>query len=53
MKNRELFEQLVIPVAKSYNLDYDVDGSCTYTEYYSQEFDSNNTLVAISSPSHL
>jgi len=40
MKNRELFEQLVIPVAKSYNLDYDVDGSCTYTEYYSQEFDS-------------
>jgi len=40
MKNRELFEQLVIPVAKSYNLDYDVDGSCTYTEYYFQEFDS-------------
>jgi hypothetical protein len=39
MKNRELFEQLVIPVAKSYNLDYDVDGSCTYTEYYSQEFE--------------
>ena len=40
MKNRGLFEQLVIPVAKSYNLDYDVDGSCTYTEYFSQEFDS-------------
>jgi len=40
MKNRLLIEQLEIPVAKNYNLDYDVDGSCTYTEYFSQEFNS-------------
>ena len=40
MKNKELFEQLVIPVAKSYNLDYSVWGTCTYTEYKVQEFDS-------------
>jgi hypothetical protein len=40
MKNGQLIEQLEIPVAKNYNLDYDVDGSCTYTEYFSQEFDS-------------
>ena len=39
MNNRELIEQLKIPVAKNYNLDYDVNGSCTYTEYFSQEFD--------------
>jgi len=40
MKNGQLIEQLEIPVAKNYNLDYEVDGSCTYTEYFSQEFDS-------------
>jgi len=40
MRNRELIEQLEIPAAKSYILDYDVDGSCNYTEYFSQEFDS-------------
>jgi hypothetical protein len=40
MKNRELIEQLVIPVAKSYNLDYSSWGSCTYTNYMVQEFDS-------------
>jgi len=40
MKNRELFEQLVIPVAKSYNLNYSVWGSCSYTNYMVQEFDS-------------
>jgi hypothetical protein len=40
INNRELIEQLVIPVAKSYNLDYDVNGSCTYTEYFTQEMDS-------------
>ena len=39
MKNRELFEQLVIPVAKSYNLNFETNGTCTYTEYKSQEFD--------------
>ena len=40
MKNRELFEQLVIPVAKSYNLNYSQWGSCNYTNYMVQEFDS-------------
>jgi len=40
MKNRELFEQLVIPVAKNYNLDYSSWGSCSYTNYMVQEFDS-------------
>jgi S-adenosylmethionine/arginine decarboxylase-like enzyme len=40
MNNRELIEQLVIPVAKSYNLDYSSWGSCTYTNYLTQEFDS-------------
>ena len=40
MKNRELFEQLVIPVAKSYNLNYSSWGTCSYTNYMVQEFDS-------------
>ena len=40
MKNGQLIQQLEVPVAKNYNLDYEVDGSCTYTEYFSQEFDS-------------
>ena len=40
MKNRELFEQLVIPVAKSYNLDYSSWGTCSYTNFMVQEFDS-------------
>jgi len=40
MKNKELIEQLEIPVAKSYDLNYSVWGSCTYTDYKVQEFDS-------------
>lgn len=40
MKNRELIEQLVIPVAKSYNLDYTSWGTCSFTNYMVQEFDS-------------
>jgi hypothetical protein len=40
MKNTSLHEQLVIPVAKSYNLNYSSWGSCTYTNYLTQEFDS-------------
>jgi len=40
MKNRKLFEQLVIPVAKSYNLNYSSWGSCSFTNYMVQEFDS-------------
>ena len=39
MKNKELIEQLEVPVAKSYNLNYDVWGTCNYTEYKVQEFD--------------
>ena len=40
MKNRELIEQLVIPVAKSYNMDYSSWGTCSYTNHMVQEFDS-------------
>jgi hypothetical protein len=40
MKNKELIEQLEIPVAKSYDLNYSVWGTCTYTDYKVQEFDS-------------
>ena len=40
MKNRELIEQLIIPVAKSYNMDYSSWGTCSYTNYMVQEFDS-------------
>jgi hypothetical protein len=40
MNNRELIEQLIIPVAKSYKLDYSAWGTCSYTNYMSQEFDS-------------
>jgi hypothetical protein len=40
INNKELIEQLVIPVAKTYNLDYSVWGSCTYEEYLTQSFDS-------------
>jgi hypothetical protein len=38
--NKELIEKLEIPVAKSYNLNYVVWGSCTYTSEKVQEFDS-------------
>lgn len=40
MNNRELIEQLEIPVAKSYNMDYSSWGSCSFTNYMVQEFDS-------------
>lgn len=40
IKNSELIEQLQIPVAKTYSLDYTVFGTCNYTEYLSQMFDS-------------
>jgi hypothetical protein len=39
MENKELIEQLIIPVAKSYNLEYEIKGTCNYTEQLSQEFD--------------
>jgi hypothetical protein len=40
MRNTSLIEQLVIPVAKTYDLHYTTWGSCTYTEYKGQYFDS-------------
>jgi hypothetical protein len=40
INNKELIEQLVIPVAKTYNLDYSTWGTCTYEEYLTQSFDS-------------
>jgi hypothetical protein len=40
INNRELIEQLVIPVAKTYDLRYNVWGTCTYDEYLAQYFDA-------------
>ena len=34
------YEDLIIPVAKTYELQYTVWGSCTYEEYLSQKFDA-------------
>ena len=34
------YEDLIIPVAKTYNLDYSTWGTCTYEEYLAQSFDS-------------
>jgi hypothetical protein len=39
-KDKSLIERLKIPVAKTYDLHYTVWGSCTYTEYLAQKFDS-------------
>ena len=49
MKNKELIEKLVIPVAKSYNLNYSVWGSCSYTDYKVQKFDSYDEEWVINS----
>ena len=40
MRNTSLIEQLVIPVAKTYDLHYTSWGTCTYTEYKASYFDS-------------
>ena len=40
INNKELIEQLVIPVAKTYELQYSVWGTCTYEEYLAQKFDA-------------
>lgn len=40
MKNKDIIEKLVIPVSKTYVLNYKINGSCTYEESLSQEFDS-------------
>lgn len=34
------YEDLIIPVAKTYELQYTVWGSCTYEEYLGQKFDA-------------
>lgn len=39
-KDKSLIERLEIPVAKTYDLHYTVWGSCTFTEYLAQKFDS-------------
>lgn len=38
--NNKSYENLVIPVAKTYILDYDIVGSCTYIDRLSLNFDS-------------
>ena len=38
--DKSLIEQLVIPVAKTYDLRYSVWGTCTYDEYLGQYFDA-------------
>jgi hypothetical protein len=40
MRNTSLIEQLVIPVAKTYDLHYTSWGNCSYTEYKGQYFDA-------------
>jgi len=39
IRNKELIEQLEIPIAKTYDLNYEVVGSCSYTDYLSEKFD--------------
>ena len=38
--DKTLMDELVIPVAQTYELLYNVWGSCTYDEYMGQKFDS-------------
>jgi len=38
--DKTLIDNLVIPVAQTYELRYNVWGSCTYDEYMGQKFDS-------------
>lgn len=40
INNKELIEKLEIPIAKTYDLRYNVWGTCTYDEYLAQYFDS-------------
>jgi len=39
-KDKSLYEQLVIPVAKRYKVEYQQYGSCTYTEHLETTWDS-------------
>jgi hypothetical protein len=38
--DKSLYEELIIPMARTYELQYGVWGSCTYDEYLSQNFDA-------------
>lgn len=38
--DKTLYDKLVIPVAQTYELRYNVWGSCTYDDYMGQKFDS-------------
>ena len=38
--DKSLYENIKIPVAKTYNLHYTLWGTCNYTEYKSSKFDS-------------
>ena len=42
MRNVSLIEKLQIPTPSVYIVNYDVDGSCTYTEYLSNTFPSSH-----------
>lgn len=37
--NKQLIEEFIIPIAKTYDLYYTVNGSCTYEEFLAQKFD--------------
>jgi len=34
---KQILDSLIIPIAKDYSIEYAVDGSCTYTEYYNDK----------------
>ena len=38
--DKSLIESLVIPIAKDYEIEYTVEGSCYYTEYYTYNVSS-------------
>lgn len=38
--DKTLYDKLIIPVAQTYELRYNVWGSCTYDDYMGQKFDS-------------
>ncbi len=38
--DRTMIEFLEIPIAKDYEIEYTVDGSCTYTEFYTYKISS-------------
>lgn len=40
VNDKSLYEQLVIPEAKTYELQYSIWGTCNYTEYMSSKFDA-------------